>query len=222
MNGWYYTPGWGALATVTVATVSLIASVVISQRTLRRSAEQFQQGRIDARTDKLRAEIIQLITTIAERGRQAAAMRPRMHELMKLIKTIDPADAQAVEEMRDAIRAMAADTAIELHERTTAHAYAVLMLTDDKDATMPVMKLLTVFGQERRGIELLSNGNPLPESMISGPEADQHVAVHVAALLRFALLKLGVSSYDNFVDHHLIDQILKNADLTREFQAPRF
>jgi hypothetical protein len=69
-TGWHYTLGWGNLFTVIVASIAIIASVTVSVITLRRNASQFEQGRIDARNDKLRAEVIDLISALSQRGRR--------------------------------------------------------------------------------------------------------------------------------------------------------
>jgi hypothetical protein len=48
---------WGNIFTVTVASLAIISSVVVSKITLTRNAAQFEESRIDARNDKLRATI---------------------------------------------------------------------------------------------------------------------------------------------------------------------
>ena len=56
-----------SLATVAVALIAVVVSVWFSTKTHRRAINQFEQRRVDARTDKLRSEIIDLITALSER-----------------------------------------------------------------------------------------------------------------------------------------------------------
>ena len=63
-SAWQYTVGWGNAFTVVVAVVAIISSVVVSVITLRRNTSHFEQSRLDARNDKLREEVIDLISAI--------------------------------------------------------------------------------------------------------------------------------------------------------------
>src|SRR6201997_2773117 len=78
---WHYTLGWGNLFTVTVAVFAIVASVTVNVITLRRNASHFEQGRIDARNDKLRAEVIDLISALSERQSQVAIVVQRIRQL---------------------------------------------------------------------------------------------------------------------------------------------
>jgi hypothetical protein len=73
---WHYTEGWGNLFTVTVASIAIITSVVVSAITLRRNAWQFEQSRLYARNDKLRAEIAAFSNALGERAALKEIMDP--------------------------------------------------------------------------------------------------------------------------------------------------
>lgn len=70
------TAGWLGLGTVAVAVIAIFVNSTYSRRTLETSAGQFQRGRIDARTDKLRAEIAALISELINRERMRDIMLP--------------------------------------------------------------------------------------------------------------------------------------------------
>ena len=89
---WHYSEGWGNLFTVTVASIAIVASVVVSRITLRRNAAQFkqgqldkrnefEQGRVDKRNDKLREEVIDLISALSERSSQGEIVNQRIRKL---------------------------------------------------------------------------------------------------------------------------------------------
>ena len=91
VTGWY-TPGWGNLFTVAVAATAIGVSAwynrrtlrnanEINQRTLDNTNEKFHQGRVDARNDKLRAEIAGLLDALSERKSQWAVFTHRRSEL---------------------------------------------------------------------------------------------------------------------------------------------
>ena len=70
----HYTPGWGALGTVTVAAIAVLVNIWTNRKALRASAQalssstaQFRQQREDTRADKLRIEVIGLVNALAQR-----------------------------------------------------------------------------------------------------------------------------------------------------------
>jgi hypothetical protein len=94
---WQYTLGRGNTFTITVAVVAIVASVAISVITLRRNENAFEQSRIDARTDKLRAEVIDLISALSQRSSQTAIVVQR-------IKQLESVDRQAIQQNASATR----------------------------------------------------------------------------------------------------------------------
>ena len=80
--GWQYVGAWASVA-VAVALIAVVVSVWFSTKTLRRALNQFEQRRVDARTDKLRSEIIDLITALSERPSPSDAIINRIAALAK-------------------------------------------------------------------------------------------------------------------------------------------
>ena len=80
--GWQYVGTWASVA-VAVALIAVVVSVWFSTKTLRRALNQFEQRRVDARTDKLRSEIIDLITALSERPSPSDAIINRIAALAK-------------------------------------------------------------------------------------------------------------------------------------------
>jgi hypothetical protein len=83
--GWQYIGERASLATVAVALITVVVSVWFSTKTLRRALNQFEQRRVDARTDKLRSEIIDLITALSERPSPSDAIINRIAALANKI-----------------------------------------------------------------------------------------------------------------------------------------
>src|SRR5262249_48055912 len=121
---WHYTLGWGNLFTVAVALVAIMASVVVSVITLRRNTRHFEQGRIDARNDKLREEVIDLISALSQRASQVEIVLQR-------IKHLEYVDRQAIHQN---FEAMFSEDFWDFYRRATSHAFAVLALTEDRQA----------------------------------------------------------------------------------------
>ena len=140
---WHYTLGWGNLFTVTVALIAVTASVVVSVITLRRNAAHFEQGRIDARNDKLRAEVIDLISALSERRSQVGIVVQRIRQLENI-------DRQTIHEN---IEAMFSENLWDSYRRATSHAFAVLALTEDSEAAEAIGLILGAFGKIRELVE---------------------------------------------------------------------
>ena len=88
--GWQYVGEWTSLAAVAVALIAVVVSVWFSTKTLRRAINQFEQRRVDARTDKLRSEIIDLITALSERPSPSDAIINRIAALANKIDLAHP------------------------------------------------------------------------------------------------------------------------------------
>ena len=80
----------GELGDVAVALITVVVSVWFSTKTLRRAINQFEQRRVDARTDKLRSEIIDLITALSERPSPSDAIINRIAALANKIDLAHP------------------------------------------------------------------------------------------------------------------------------------
>jgi hypothetical protein len=185
---WHYTPGWGNFFTVTVAVIAILASVCVSAITLKHNANQFEQHRIDARNDKLRAEVIDLISALRERKWQVEIVVQRIRQLENV-------DRRAIHQN---IEATFSENLWDSYRRTTSHAFAVLTLTDDLEVTEAVGLILAALQQI---VGLVENGaaNPSTTHLIDRAEADKlnhEIDSATIQLKSYALSKLGVPAYD--------------------------
>jgi len=185
---WHYTLGWGNLFTVTVAVFAIVASVTVNVITLRRNASHFEQGRIDARNDKLRAEVIDMISALSERRSQVAIVVQRIRQLENV-------DRQTIHQNIDA---MFSENLWDAYRRATSHAFAALALTEDKEAAEAIGRILGAFGRIRDLVEKAA-ANPSSIHVIEGGElAELSRAIDAATkqLMAYAVCQLGVTAYD--------------------------
>jgi hypothetical protein len=185
---WHYTLGWGNLFTVTVALIAVTASVAVSVITLRRNASHFEQSRIDTRNDKLRAEVIDLISALSQRRSQVAIVFQR-------IKQLESVDRQAIHQN---IEAMFSEDLWDSYRRATSHAFAVLALTEDKEAAEAIGLILGALGKIRQLVATAA-ANPSTIHLVERAELDElSHAIDAATkqLKSYAVCKLGVTAYD--------------------------
>ena len=188
--GWHYTLGWGNFFTVVVASIAIIASVTVSVITLRRNESHFEQGRIDARNDKLRAEVIDLISALSQRSSQVGIVLQRINQL-------ESVDRQAIHQ---SIKDMFSEDLWDSYRRATSHAFAVLALTEDKQAAEAIGLILGAFGEIRK---LVENGAANPSTIHLVEHAQLDMISHaidaaVKQLKSYAVCKLGVTAYDEY------------------------
>jgi hypothetical protein len=189
---WHYTLGWGNFFTVLVALCAIVASVTVSVITLRRNTSHFQQGRIDARNDKLRAEVIDLISALSERHSQVGIVVQRIRQLENV-------DRQTIHEN---IEAMFSENLWDSYRRATSHAFAVLALTEDREAAEAIGLILGAFGKIRELVEKAA-ANPASIHLIEdGDLAELSHTINAATkqLMAYAVCKLGVTAYDEYGD----------------------
>jgi hypothetical protein len=187
-TGWHYTLGWGNLFTVIVASIAIIASVTVSVITLRRNASQFEQGRIDARNDKLRAEVIDLISALSQRSSQVGIVLQRINQL-------ESVDRQAIHQN---IEDMFSEDLWDSYRRATSHAFAVLALTEDKQAAEAIGLILAALGEIRKLVETAA-ANPSAIPLVDRVEIDKvghAIDAATRQLKLYAVCKLGVAAYD--------------------------
>jgi hypothetical protein len=185
---WQYTLGWGNTFTVTVALVAIVASVVISIITLKRNESQFEQSRIDARTDKLRAEVIDLISALSQRSSQVEIVVQR-------IKQLESVDRQAIQQN---FREMFSEDLWDSYRRATSHAFAVLALTADKEAVEAIGLILGALEKLPNLVETAA-ANPSATHPVDTAEAGKvgHAIDAATKQLKwYALCKLGVTAHD--------------------------
>ena len=187
-TAWHYTLGWGNLFTVTVAVFAIVASVTVNVITLRRNASHFEQGRIDARNDKLRAEVIDLISALSERQSQVAIV-------VRRIRQLENVDRQTIHQN---IEAMFSENLWDSYRRATSHAFAALTLTEDKKAVEAIGLILGAFAKIRELVEKAA-ANPSSIHLIDDGElAEISHAIDAATkqLMAYGVCKLGVTAYD--------------------------
>jgi hypothetical protein len=185
---WHYTLGWGNFFTVTVAVIAIIASVCVSVITLRRNATHFEQSRLDARNDKLRAEVIDLISALSER-------RWQVEIALQRIRQVENVDRQAIQHN---VAATFSEDLWDSYRQATSHAFAVLALTEDAEAAEAIGLLLAAHAKILRLVER-SAANPSTTHLIDRAEADRlnhDIDVAAKRLRYYAISKLGVIAYD--------------------------
>lgn len=125
ITGWW-TPGWGNLFTVAIATAALGVGAWFNHQTLKRAAERHTQGRLDARHDKLRAELAALLSASGRRRSEMEIFANRVTDLIAATQSIADRGKLMI-----GIRAALNETVGALYARIEGHVYAVGMLTND-------------------------------------------------------------------------------------------
>jgi hypothetical protein len=136
------------LGTIAVGVLAVIVSTVFNVVTLRRSARHFQQGRIDARNDKLRAEIAAFNVALGERKSQLDVFLYRIQEIANTSSLDDPAGASELEQS-----ARAALSVADIYRRISSHTFAINMLTDDSQITACVNRIHREISADRQELE---------------------------------------------------------------------
>jgi hypothetical protein len=202
--GWHYTAGWGTLATLIVAILALISSMlfntvaaVFTVVTLRRTAAQFRQGRLDARNDKLRQEIAAYNAAAGERQSQLDIYLHRVGELVRALPAVrTPAK---LEQFRQDLKAAFSETVSDVYRRTGAHSFAINILTDDPGILDHVNSIQGGFAEERVELEhvLSGSGQPSPTDAATTQRRlarDQYILREQKALLAYCIAKWGPQS----------------------------
>lgn len=190
---------WGNILTVTVASIAIIASVVVSAITLRRNASQFERTRLDTRNDRLRAEVIDLTTAVAECHSQVDVATARFRELAE--EYAKEGKSPVLADRNQIYKALLSEHVWESYRRASSHAYAVLLLTEDTELARCIRSILDPLGKQRK---LLTNmGDPAVHATAIEEYQKLRRAVDSACqrLFRFALLNLGVRVYASEGDH---------------------
>lgn len=185
---WHYTPGWGNVFTVTVALIAIISSVVISVITLRRNTSHFEQSRTDARNDKLRAEVIDLVGALSQRSSEVEVVVRRRRQLENV-------DRQLIHQ---GINEMFSGDLWDSYRRATSHSFAVLTLTEDKEAADAISIILGALARIRRLAENAA-ANPSTIHLVDGAQAvklSHEIDSATQKLKSYAVGKLGVTAYD--------------------------
>jgi hypothetical protein len=180
--------GWGNTFTVVVAVVAIISSVVVSVITLRRNTSHFEQSRLETRNDKLREEVIDLISALSQRSSQVEIVIQRIRQL-------ESVDRQTIHQN---FKAVFSEDLWDSYRRATSHAFAVLALTEDKEATEAIGLILGALEKLPNLVETAAT-NPLANDPVDTAEASKvghAIDVATKQLKSYAICKLGITAYD--------------------------
>ena len=136
------------LGTIVVGVLAVVVSAIFNLATLQRSGRQFQQGRSDARNDKLRAELAAFNVALGERKSQLDVFVYRIQGLAESFSLDDPPDRSEFERT-----ARAALLVADVYRRISGHAFAINMLTDDRDITARVNRIHQEISADRQEVE---------------------------------------------------------------------
>ncbi|UXA05707.1 hypothetical protein KXD96_22805 [Mycobacterium sp. SMC-2] len=163
---WQWTPGWGNLFTVMVAVAAIAVSAWYNRRTLRGANEKFVQGRIDARNDKLRAELAAYLSDLDECRLQSRKLGKFMRELIDAPYQLSQAEAQPwqqnaqlvaekFEQYREQSEAAYLETVWDVYRRLAVRDFTLMMLTSDKGILEPTHEIYKLIEEDRRDFESL-------------------------------------------------------------------
>jgi hypothetical protein len=125
LSGWW-TPGWGNLFTVAIASAALGVGVWFNRQTLARADERHDQIRRDARTDKLRLEIAAVLSAAGQRRSQMEVFAKQVNDLIAATNGIAERPNLLV-----AVQAALNESVGALYAKIRGHIHAVRMLTSD-------------------------------------------------------------------------------------------
>lgn len=132
LTGWW-TPGWGNLFTVGVAAAALVVSARHNRRTLQRAEQQFKQNRLDARTDKLRNAIAELLLALGDRTPMEMLYKVKLEEARQTTGSSKP----SIQLHQSIIE----ETIGGVYNRISMHSFAIRMLTNNAKITAPVHRI---------------------------------------------------------------------------------
>lgn len=136
------------LGTIVVGVLAVVVSAIFNLATLQRSGRQFQQGRSDARNDKLRAELAAFNVALGERKSQLDVFVYRIQGLAESFSMDDSPDRSEFERT-----ARAALLVVDVYRRISGHAFAINMLIDDRDITARVNRIHQEISADRQEVE---------------------------------------------------------------------
>lgn len=208
ITGWW-SPGWGNLFTVVVALAAVGVSAWFNRKTLANAQHQFAETRKDARTDKLRTEIIAYVAALGERLTQRRKIVRVLDEWTRELGQVDVADLPRVQKNAEAI---VAEHTSDVYRRINGHAFAIQMLTDDPEIGWPVTRIQLAIGEEERlarqvvgdGIAAGLRGDAAAAAIAEADfrkresQRDKQVVTELRTLLKYSLMKLGGPGAETF------------------------
>jgi hypothetical protein len=180
--GWQYVGEWASLAAVAVALIAVVVSVWFSTKTLRRAINQFEKRRVDARTDKLRSEIIDLITALSERPSPSDAIINRIAALANKIDLAHPSASK--DWLTIETKAVVSEGLSGTYRRIYGHAIGIMMLTDDEAVADPVRRITKAADEELEAFEAAIS---VSESVV---DDDRRLVEQLRDTIQTAMLEL--------------------------------
>jgi hypothetical protein len=180
--GWQYLGEWASLAAVAVALIAVVVSVWFSTKTLRRAINQFEKRRVDARTDKLRSEIIDLITALSERPSPSDAIINRIAALANKIDLAHPSASK--DWLTIETKAVVSEGLSGTYRRIYGHAIGIMMLTDDEAVADPVRRITKAADEELEAFEAAIS---VSESVV---DDDRRLVEQLRDTIQTAMLEL--------------------------------
>jgi hypothetical protein len=162
VTGWW-TPGWGNLFTLAVAAAGIAVSAWFNRRTLLATNEKFQRQLREARHDKLRVEVAELLSDTEELRVQTIKLGNRLSELSKKtyselseLPESDKAASGAVV-ARYKVEAQGAVTELvsDLYTRLAVRGVTIMMLTSDDQILEPMNKIQKLIDEDRHDFDVL-------------------------------------------------------------------
>lgn len=154
---WQQVGEWANLTMMTVALIVVVVGVWLCTKALRRTVNEFEQGKLDARNDKLRAEIIDLINALSARPSPVDAI---INRIAALTDKIDPADRSASKDQIKLNAKAAVSGALSgTYRQIYGHSIAIVMLTDDEAVADPVRRIMKAAEQELQALEAIIAGS---------------------------------------------------------------
>ncbi|WP_139331273.1 hypothetical protein [Mycobacterium sp. IS-1264] len=165
VTGWY-TPGWGNLFTVAIAAAAIAVNARYNRRTLQSADERFQQGRVDARNDKLRVELAAYLSDLDEYRLESSKLGKRMSELIDTAfnqfnaeTKYSPENAQLLaerfERYREQSEAAYHETVWNICLRLAVRDFTLMTLTSDKEILQPASEIYKLMDEDRKDFENL-------------------------------------------------------------------
>jgi hypothetical protein len=179
--GWQYRR-MGELGGGDVALIAVVVSVWFSTKTLRRAINQFEQRRVDARTDKLRSEIIDLITALSARPSPSDANINRIAALANKIDLAHPSASK--DRITIDTKAVVSEGLSSTYRRIYGHAIGIMMLTDDAAVADPVRRITKAADEELEAFEAAIS---VSESVV---DDDRRLVEQLRDTIQTAMLEL--------------------------------
>jgi hypothetical protein len=127
-----------------------------------------------------------------------SALSQRSSQVEIVVRRIRQLESVDLQEIHQNFEAMFSEDFWEFYRRATSHAFAVLALTEDKEAAEAIGLIHAALGKIRRLIENVA-ANPSASEVVERAQAQKlghEVDAATEQLKSYAVCKLGVAAYD--------------------------